>query len=242
MPRVWPIGLVRSAIKTGETVPPLGVPASVELFPQYAPGLHRMEKHSHVWVLAWLETAERDLLQVTPRGVSARGAAALHGVFAVRSPARPNPIGLTVARLLRHEGARLEFDRLDFRNGTPVIDLKPYFPNRDPVFSAASGQIGRPANVDALRLSLLDQAARFHGEVCEDVERAAAVLAAFRGDILAFADPDDWRITVPIGRPHLIDAVMGATRLTPGRGNLRFHVLDALVIEHAGARYEYSVS
>ena len=88
-------------------MPPLGAPAAVDLFPEFADGLLRFEKHSHIWVMAWLDGAERDVLQVTPRGVRDRGPDGLHGVFSVRSPARPNPIGLTAARVLRVEGTRM---------------------------------------------------------------------------------------------------------------------------------------
>ena len=83
------IGVVRSAIANRKDLPPLGAPASVELFPEFADGLLHFEKHSHLWVMAWLDTAARDPLQVIPRGLKDQGEAGLHGVFAVRSPARP---------------------------------------------------------------------------------------------------------------------------------------------------------
>ncbi len=95
------IGAVRCEYRERKSVPRLGAPASVELLPNYVEALHRLEKHSHLWVLAWLDKAERDVLQVTPRGVADRGPEGLHGVFAVRSPVRPNPIGLTLGRVLR---------------------------------------------------------------------------------------------------------------------------------------------
>jgi tRNA-Thr(GGU) m(6)t(6)A37 methyltransferase TsaA len=115
-----------------------GVPASVEIYSEFAAALHRIEKHSHLWVFAWLNNGrdERDVLQVTPRGVTDPGPEGLHGVFSVRSPARPNPIGLTVAKVLSRDGLTIHFDRLDFVDQTPVLDLKPYFVTRDLVFSA----------------------------------------------------------------------------------------------------------
>src|SRR5690349_4607417 len=80
------IGVVRSPVNERKQMPPFGAPASIELDPQYADGLLRIEKHSHLWVLAWLMgKPERDVLQVVPRGVDPASADPLHGVFAVRS-------------------------------------------------------------------------------------------------------------------------------------------------------------
>jgi tRNA-Thr(GGU) m(6)t(6)A37 methyltransferase TsaA len=153
-------------------MPPLGAPATIELLPEFADGLLRLEKHSHIWVLAWLDQAERGLLQVTPRGVKDQSPEGLHGVFAVRSPVRPNSIGLTATRILRTRGASIDVDRLDFLDGTPVIDLKPYFVSRDVTFSATNEQLGRPASREAMRESLLFQARNFHGEQCTQLALA----------------------------------------------------------------------
>jgi L-aspartate oxidase len=127
-------------------MPPLGVPARLELLPQYAPGLYRLENHSHLWAFAWLDSAERSVLQVMPRGVPEPAPEGLHGVFAVRSPSRPNPIGLTAAAIQRIDGAAVEVDCLDFVDGTPILDIKPYFAARDLIFSARNDQIGRPGS------------------------------------------------------------------------------------------------
>ena len=139
-------------------MPPMGAPATIEVLPEFGDGLFRLEKHSHIWVLAWLDRADRSLLRVVPRGVAPTDPDALHGVFAVRSPVRPNSIGLTATRVLGVEGLRVDVDPLDFLDGTPVVDLKPYFSSRDLIFSAGNAQIGRPASREALRDSLLSQA------------------------------------------------------------------------------------
>ncbi len=237
-----PIGVVRSAFKQRKAVPRLGAPAAVELFPDYVPGLHRLEKHSHLWVLVWLDKAERDILQVIPRGIAGQAPENLHGVFAVRSPVRPNPIGMTLARVLGVSGPRIDFDRLDFMDGTPVLDLKPYFLSRDAVFSARNEQIGKPADPDTLRESLLLQAVNFHGETCPDLELAVDILTHFRADILGLVEPRGLRVTVPLDRPHLIDAFIGMTRATPGRGTLLFGPPDTVRLDHdAGAR-EYQLT
>jgi tRNA-Thr(GGU) m(6)t(6)A37 methyltransferase TsaA len=236
------IGVVRSEVRERKAMPPLGAPARVEVFPEYLDGLYRLEKHSHVWVFAWLDAAEREILQVTPRGVPDRGPEGLHGVFAVRSPARPNPIGLTLARIVRLEDAALQVDRLDFMDGTPVIDLKPYFASRDIVFSATNVQIGRPASPEALRESLLMQAVNFHGEVCADLELAVRMMTHFRAEILGMTEPEQLRITAPLGRPHLIDALMGMTRATPGRETLHLSGTDDVRLEHDNSVVEYELT
>ena len=122
-------------------MPPMGAPATIEVLPEFGDGLFRIEKHSHIWVLAWLDRADRGLLRVVPRGVAPTEPDALHGVFAVRSPVRPNSIGLTATRVLGVDGLRVDVEPLDFLDGTPVVDLKPYFSSRDLIFSAGNAQI-----------------------------------------------------------------------------------------------------
>ena len=105
-----------------------GPPASVEIDAPYRPGLAGLESASHVVLLTWLDQAPRNLIVQKPRH-------GLHpkGVFALRSPARPNPVGLHVARLLSLDAASglLSIDAIDVLDGTPVIDLKPYFASID---------------------------------------------------------------------------------------------------------------
>lgn len=241
-PTLTPIGVVRCAARQRSDMTTLGMPATIELFPQFAAGLHRFEKHSHVWVLAWLHETPRDVLQVTPRGVRQQAPEqALHGVFAVRSPARPNPIGLTVARVLARRPNGFDVGRLDFIDGTLVIDLKPYFPTRDLVYSARSAQVGKPASVEAIRDALLMQAELFCGELTPDACFAAAVLARFRAEQLQFIDPPSWRIWVPASRPHLIDAILAMTRVRFGAGDIQLTASDELTISAGGAQLTCTV-
>jgi len=213
----------------------LGVPAAVEVFEEFAAALWRFEKHSHVWVLAWLDKTGRDALQVTPRGVRDLGEEGLHGVFAVRSPTRPNPIGLTAARVLGREGNRIELDRLDFVDGTLVLDLKPYLASRDMIYSARNEQVGKSASREAIRDALLLQAAQFSGGVDGDAEFAADLLAGFRAELLKFIDPPSWRIRVPRSRPGLVDAFLAMTRVRFGDGGIAVVDGDELRIEAGGA-------
>jgi tRNA (adenine37-N6)-methyltransferase len=163
-------------------------------------------------------------------------------VFAVRSPTRPNPIGLSAARILRRKGRVIYLDRLDFSDGTAVLDLKPYFATRDLFFSARNAQIGRPKDEDAVRAALLMQVENFCGELPDaedapDFALAIEVMTHFRTEVLDFTDPDEWRITVPIHRRDIIAAVMAMTRTLP-----EFHTIDAIRFRHDGSFYEYELS
>jgi tRNA-Thr(GGU) m(6)t(6)A37 methyltransferase TsaA len=240
--QVRPIGRVRSSVRERKAMPPLGAPASIELLPEFASGLHRIEKHSHLWVLVWLDQAERDVLQVTPRGVADRGPQGLHGVFAVRSPARPNPVGLTLTRILRLDPPRIDCERLDFLDGTPVIDLKPYFVTRDAAMAANNAPIGRPRDREALRDSLTLQAENFHGESCADLALAVRVIEEFRASFCGLEEPDRWEVTVPLARPCVVDAVIGMTRATPGRGSLAFTGADEISFRYQGRTHTYSLA
>lgn len=88
----------------------------------YAAALDGITPGDHLVVLTWLDRAERDVLVVHPRGEVARP---LTGVFATRSPSRPNPLGLHEVQVLAVEGRRLRVDHLEALDGTPVVDLKP---------------------------------------------------------------------------------------------------------------------
>lgn len=104
------------------------VVATVELDPLYAQGLKDISLLSHLIVLYWLHQARRDLIIQAPSH-----APELRGVFALRSPVRPNPIGLSVVELLAAEGTRLTIRNIDCADGTPLIDIKPYFASTDSV-------------------------------------------------------------------------------------------------------------
>ena len=108
-------------------------PASIEITPDYRPGLAGLERASHVVILTWLDRSARNLIVQKPRH-----AARPKGVFALRSPARPNPVGLHVARLLGVdiEAGVLTLDAIDVLDGTPVIDIKPYYASTDSILDA----------------------------------------------------------------------------------------------------------
>jgi tRNA (adenine37-N6)-methyltransferase len=105
-------------------------PSTIEIDPQWRAGLQGLEQYSHVLLLTWLHESRRDLIVQVPRHLDQP-----RGVFALRSPARPNPVGVSVVRLVSADGAlgRLTIDASDCLDGTPVIDVKPYFPGADAV-------------------------------------------------------------------------------------------------------------
>jgi tRNA-Thr(GGU) m(6)t(6)A37 methyltransferase TsaA len=107
---------------------------TVELDPRWAEGLNGLETVSHVLLLYWMDQARRDLLLQSPRHYAEH-----RGTFALRSPARPNPIAVSVARLLRIEGNRLSVVGLDCIDNTPLLDIKPYFASTDSVPDALVG-------------------------------------------------------------------------------------------------------
>ena len=96
--------------------------AWLELTPQAAPGLMGIKPGDELIVLTWLHLAERDVLQVHPRGDLTRP---LTGVFATRSPDRPNPIGLHRVSVLEVTGQKLQVAPLEAIDGTPIVDIKP---------------------------------------------------------------------------------------------------------------------
>ena len=126
-----PIGVIHSPFKEPKGVPiqpsaAKGVRGTVEVFWQYADGLKDLDGFSHIILLYHFHRARKCSLLVTPFLDSEQ-----HGVFATRAPSRPNPIGLSVVRLLKVEGNILEIENVDIIDGTPLLDIKPYVPDFD---------------------------------------------------------------------------------------------------------------
>jgi len=107
---------------------------TIELDARYAAGLKDVDTVSHLLVLYWMDRARRDLIVQAPRHYAAQ-----RGTFALRSPVRPNPIAASVVKLVRIDGARLTVVGLDCLDGTPLLDLKPYFASTDAVSDASVG-------------------------------------------------------------------------------------------------------
>jgi len=121
-----PIGTVASPLTDPDAAPcqgDEGAPeAWLELVAEVAPALRGIAAGDELLVLTWLDRARRDVLEVHPRGDASRP---LAGVFATRSPDRPNPIGLHRVTVLEIAGTRLRVRDLEALDGTPLLDLKP---------------------------------------------------------------------------------------------------------------------
>ncbi|MFW5680693.1 MAG: tRNA (N6-threonylcarbamoyladenosine(37)-N6)-methyltransferase TrmO [Pseudomonadota bacterium] len=101
-------------------------PCTIEVDPRFAPALDGLEGTSHLIVLYWLDRARRDFLVQAPSH-----APRPLGTFALRSPNRPNPIGVGIVPLVAIRGSVLEVRGLDCLDGTPLLDLKPYIARND---------------------------------------------------------------------------------------------------------------
>ena len=132
---IKPVGYVRSKVKERKDMGLGGVPAVVEVLPRYALAMRGLTEQSHVWIIGWLHRADRGVLRARPRKISS--SLRERGVFAMRSPDRPNPLALSCARLLKVRGRRLYLAALDMIDGTPVADIKSYSPGIDSVPGAA---------------------------------------------------------------------------------------------------------
>jgi tRNA (adenine37-N6)-methyltransferase len=100
----------------------------LDILPRWAGGLDGLEGFSHLVVLFYLDRAPRRRATGAPRSAEGRAGLPPVGFFATRTPRRPNPIGLACPRLLRREGSRLVVAGLDAWDGTPILDLKGYYP------------------------------------------------------------------------------------------------------------------
>jgi len=121
-----PIGFVHSPFSQPDQIPHgLGAKHEeegvLEILPEFEAGLEDIDGFSHLYILWVFDRSQGyDLVSTPPSDTQA------HGVFATRSPRRPNPIGLTVVRLLGREGSRLRVRGVDMLTGTPILDIKPY--------------------------------------------------------------------------------------------------------------------
>jgi tRNA-Thr(GGU) m(6)t(6)A37 methyltransferase TsaA len=126
-----PIGIIRTPFVATEGMPiqataAVGVPGRIELDPDLIEGLADIDGISHLILLYHLHRITATRLTVTPFLDEQR-----HGIFATRSPARPNPIGLSTVRLIAVSGSTIEIEDVDMVDGTPLLDIKPYVPAFD---------------------------------------------------------------------------------------------------------------
>ncbi len=125
--KIKPIGIVRSSLKNRRDCPfqeKEGAPeAWIEIDPAYADGLYGLQPGDEIILFTWMHLANRDTLQVHPRGNRENP---VKGVFATRSPSRPNPIGFHQTRIVSMaEPSKIKVQALEVVDRTPVLDIKP---------------------------------------------------------------------------------------------------------------------
>lgn len=129
--RLTVIGTIHTPYRTAQGTPiqprfGAGVEASIVVRDEYGSALQDIEGFERLWLLYWLDRAGPFAPLVVPYRDDQP-----HGLFATRSPARPNPIGLSVVRFLARNGNVLRVADIDVRDGTPLLDIKPYVPQVD---------------------------------------------------------------------------------------------------------------
>lgn len=219
--RLVGVGRVRCAWQDPHEIPVEGCPAAIEVDPEYEGALECIERASHLVVMAFLHKADRSVLKASPRKL--RCDALPCGVFATRSPARPNPLSLTMVELVRREGLTLHVTPLDLVDGTPVVDLKAYSPGWDNVFSARSIRRVAPNQLRRTLLeSFLNRDLRNHlGEHASDERAQGALRAMMRAVTQLEVDPRDPGLRIETnGCDAATDALMAMTGASFASGRI----------------------
>ena len=132
------IGRIRTPWPTRDDCPKNGresdAVCTIALDARFTAALTGVESSTHLLVLYWMDQARRDLVVQAPRHYGEP-----RGTFALRSPVRPNPIAASVVKLIKRDGLELSVIGLDCRDGTPLLDIKPYFASTDAVPDAVVG-------------------------------------------------------------------------------------------------------
>jgi tRNA-Thr(GGU) m(6)t(6)A37 methyltransferase TsaA len=129
--RYKPIGVIHSPFKVVDGMPiqprgALGIKGTVEVFKEYSTGLKDIDGFSHIILIYHFHLSKGYTLETKPFMEEKP-----HGIFAIRAPTRPNPIGISVVRLIGVENNILHIEDVDIVDGTPLLDIKPYVPDFD---------------------------------------------------------------------------------------------------------------
>jgi tRNA (adenine37-N6)-methyltransferase len=134
-----PIGMIYTPFDKAEGMPIQprggnGESGKIEVFSGYADGLKDVESFSHIMLIYHFNRSNGFKLQVSPFLEDD-----IHGVFAVRAPKRPNPIGVSIVKVISRENNVIHFENPDMLNETPLLDIKPYIPDFDSYPNAVAG-------------------------------------------------------------------------------------------------------
>jgi len=145
------IGVIRSPYKTVENMPvqtsaSKDIEAEIEIFEDYIEGISDLEGFSHIYLIFFLNMVRETKLRVIPFLDTVE-----RGIFATRSPARPNPVGLSLVELVSVNKNVLKIRGVDMLDGTPVIDIKPYVPDFEICENVRKGWFeGKTGNADKI--------------------------------------------------------------------------------------------
>jgi len=144
--RYEPIGIIHSPFKEPQGMPiqptgAAGIAGTIELNPEYADGLQDIEGFSHIILIYHFHLSKGFSLLVKPFLDKT-----LRGLFSTRAPGRPNPIGISIVRLVKKDGATLHIENLDIVDGTPLLDIKPYVPELDGLKPERTGWLSQKAH------------------------------------------------------------------------------------------------
>jgi len=219
--KINPIGVVHSAISETSKMPKDGISeAKIEIFEKYLPAMHGLEKFSHIYLMCFFHKSDRSLLRIDPQKVHFRYANcedAPLGVFSGRSPARPNPIALTVVKIKAIQGREIEVEHCDAVDGTPVVDIKPYNGGIDR-FMNLSIPSNAPKKLD-MKLRWVE---RIITNVTGSSDAAAKIIAKIFVDAFdrgyVYTDKNVWLVVSNI--PRLIDSALFLADATFSSGRL----------------------
>jgi tRNA-Thr(GGU) m(6)t(6)A37 methyltransferase TsaA len=141
-----PIGTIHSPFQNIQGMPiqpagAKGVVGTIEIKPEYADGLHDLKGFSHIILIYHFHLSKGYSMKVKPFLDDK-----FRGVFATRAPRRPNPIGISVIRLIKIEGCILHIEDIDIVDGTPLLDIKPYVPEFDSPKTDRIGWLSKKAS------------------------------------------------------------------------------------------------
>jgi len=180
--------------------------SKILIFEEFYDAMFLMERNSYFWILSWMHVSDRQVLRASPKWIEKMTVE--FGVFGLRSPSRPNPIGLTLVQLIAKNDHVLTVLGLDLLINTPILDIKPYT-DTDAVFSPNAPYL-RPKDEKLRTQRMLIDAINFHREDCLDLQ--IALRMSMIAENTFFTLTSDNLLVEVIGSKCLLDTIQGLTR------------------------------